>query len=114
MKTIHDIEIKDTEKIAVIEASAMLKRYFPVEEVMLFGSKARGDDDEESDIDLLLLTSRPISWSERKAINDALYEIQVKHSTIISPLIATVADWNEGPFAVLPIRREISDQGVTA
>lgn len=114
MDTLDDISIKDSEKNAVLDASAMLREAFPVKEVILFGSKARGDDDEESDIDLLLLTSRPVSWHERKAINDALYEIQVKYNTIISPLITTVADWNEGTFAVLPIHGEISDQGVTA
>ncbi len=61
MHTLDDISIKDSEKNAVLDASAMLREAFPVKEVILFGSKARGDDDEESDIDLLLLTSRPVS-----------------------------------------------------
>ena len=106
--------IKDNEKKAVLEASAMLREAFPVKEVVLFGSKARGDDDEESDIDLLVLTSQPVSWNERKAINNALYEIQMKYDIIISTLITTVTEWNEGTFSVLPIHGEISDQGVTA
>ena len=114
MNTIDDIGINETEKRAVLKASSMLKQAFPVEEVILFGSKARGDDDEESDMDLLLLTSRPISWNERKAINDALYEIQVEYDTIISTLITTVAEWTEGTFSVLPIHGEILAQGVTA
>jgi len=114
MNTLDNISIKDNEKKAVLEASAMLKKAFPVKEVVLFGSKARGDDDEESDIDLLVLTSQPVSWNERKAINNALYEIQMKYDIIISTLITTVTEWNEGTFSVLPIHGEISDQGVTA
>ena len=114
MKTLDNIGIRDDEKNAVVEASAMLKGAFPVKEVVLFGSKARGDYDDESDIDLLVLTSQPVSWSERKAINNALYEIQVKYDIIISPLITTVTEWNEGTFSVLPIHGEISAQGVTA
>jgi len=46
----------------------MLKEKFPVKEVILFGSKARGDSDEESDIDLLLVTTRSIHWRERQTI----------------------------------------------
>ena len=92
----------------------MLRESFPVKEVVLFGSKARGDDDEESDVDLLISTTQPVSWNERKAINDALYNIQIKYDIIISPLITTVTEWNEGTFSVLPIHGEISDQGVSA
>ncbi len=114
MNTLDNISIKDNEKKAVLEASAMLREAFPVKEVVLFGSKARGDDDEESDIDLLVLTSQPVSWNERKAINNALYEIQMKYDIIISTLITTVTEWNEGTFSVLPIHGEISNQGVTA
>jgi predicted nucleotidyltransferase len=70
MKTIDDLPIKQYERRAIIEAARLLKDRFSAREVILFGSKARGDDDEESDIDLLVLTSQPVSWNERKAIND--------------------------------------------
>ena len=87
MNTLDSIGIKDNEKNAVVDASAMLKEAFPVKEVVLFGSKVRGDDDEESDIDLLVLTYLPVSWDERKAINNALYEIQMRYDIIISTLL---------------------------
>jgi len=114
MTTILDLSIRDAEKRAVLEASAVLKKSFSVEKVILFGSKARGDDDEESDIDLLVLTPRPVSWDERKAINAALYEIQIEYDVVISALLTTVADWHDGTFSVLPIHQEITEQGVPA
>ena len=114
MKTINDLRLGVREKSAISETSKVLKEKFLAEKVMLFGSKARGDDDNESDIDLLILTSQPVSWSERKAINKALYEIQMKYDIIKSTLITTVMEWNEGTFSVLPIHWELSDQGVPA
>jgi predicted nucleotidyltransferase len=114
MKTIDDLPIKHHERLAVIEAARLLKERFSAREVILFGSKARGDDDEESDIDLLILTSKRVSWDERKAINDALFDIELAHDVVISTLIATDAEWNEGTFPVLPIHHEISEHGVTA
>jgi len=114
VKTLDDIGIKESERNAVVDASTMLKEAFPVREVVLFGSKARGEDDEESDIDLLVLTHQPLSWDERKAINNALYGIQMKYDILISTLITTVTEWNEGTFSVLPIHGEISEQGITA
>ncbi len=60
----------------------MLKRDLPVTRVILFGSKARGVD-----IDLLLLTSRPIDWREREAIIDALFDIEMVYDVqIYAPL----------------------------
>ena len=53
MKTINDLRLEHREKCAISEASKVLKEKFLVEKVVLFGSKARGDDDMESDIDLL-------------------------------------------------------------
>ena len=41
-----------------------------VKQVILFGSKTRGDDNEESDIDLFLLTTRPMDWRERESMLD--------------------------------------------
>jgi predicted nucleotidyltransferase len=114
MKTINDLKLEYREKCAILEASKILKENFLVEEVVLFGSKVRGDDDKESDIDLLVLTSQPVSWKERKAINHALYEIQMTYDVITSLLITTVTEWNEGAFSVLPIHEEIKHQGVIA
>ena len=114
MKTIDDLKLEYRDKRAISEASKVLKKRFLVEKVVLFGSKARGDDDRESDIDLLVLTSRPVSWNERKVINNALYEIQMTHDVIISTLITTLTEWNEGTFSVLPVHEEISNQGVVA
>jgi len=114
MKTIDDLKLEYREKCAISEASKVLKEKFSVEKVVLFGSKAREDDDKESDIDLLVLTSRPVSWNERKAINNALYEIQMAYDVIISTLITTVTEWNEGTFSVLPVHEEISNQGIVA
>jgi len=112
MKDIKHLNITENEREAIQVASKMLKEKFPVTKVALFGSKARGDDDDESDIDLLLLTYRPVSWAERKDINAALYDIQLSYSVIISTLIATDKDWDKGPFSVMPIHEEVHKDGI--
>ena len=59
LKTFGELKLGMNEKEAIQEATRILKKQFPVEDVILFGSKARGDSDPESDIDLLLLTKSP-------------------------------------------------------
>jgi len=114
MKTIDDLPLKDNEKKAIEEATRMLKEKFPVKDVILFGSKALGDDNKESDIDLMLLTTRPIHWRERQAMVHSLFDIGLEHDVIFSILVHTTHDWNEGICTAFPIHQEISRDGVTA
>lgn len=113
MKSMDDLPLWDNEKRAIQEATRILKEKFPVRDVILFGSKARGDSDEESDIDLMLLTTRPIDWQERKEIIHALFGIQMANDVVISILDVTISDWETGMFRVFPIREEIIREGVT-
>ncbi|MGC1404147.1 MAG: nucleotidyltransferase domain-containing protein [Thermodesulfobacteriota bacterium] len=114
MKTIDDIKLKEYEKKAVIEASRLLRDKFPVESVILFGSKARGDDDQESDIDLLLLTTRPIDWKERKSIVEALFDLELAYNVVISIFDIPFSEWQDGIFPMFPIHAEIQEQGALA
>lgn len=114
MKTIDDLSLRDNEKKAIREATKILKERFPVKEVILFGSKARGDSDKESDIDLLLVTTRSIHWKERQAIIHALFDLGMKHDVIFSILDTTEPDFNKGIFTAFPIYQEIIREGVAA
>jgi predicted nucleotidyltransferase len=113
VKTLEDLALKNNEKQAIREATRMLKQRFPVKDVILFGSKARGDDDPESDIDLLLLTTRPIHWKERHSIIEALFDIEMKYDVVISIIVNPVNEWQTGLSSLLPIHEEINREGVT-
>ena len=112
MKTIDDLSLRDNERKALREATKLLKGKFPVKEVIIFGSKARGDDDEESDIDLLLLTMEPLHWKKRHAIIEALFDVEMKYDVVISILVNTIHEWREGICTVLPIHDEINREGI--
>ena len=112
MRSIDALSLNHREKLAISEASQLLKDQFSAARVILFGSKARGDDDEESDIDLLVLIPERVTWNHRKAINDALFDIELRHDVVISPLTTTIEEWDEGLFSVLPIHAEITERGV--
>ena len=114
MKTINDLSLRENEKDAIREGTKMLKEKFPVKEVILFGSKARGDSDEESDIDLLLVTTRSIHWRERQTIIHALFDLGMKHDVIFSILDTEESDFKKGIFTAFPIYQEIISEGVAA
>ena len=114
MKTLDEISLSHRDRQAIRAAARILRQQFPVDRVVLFGSKARGDDDDESDIDLLVLTSRPLTRAESTQITDALFDLQLALEVVISTLTVPAEEWEHGLYQVLPVRREIEREGVAA
>ncbi|MFM9059527.1 MAG: nucleotidyltransferase family protein [Planctomycetaceae bacterium] len=100
------------DRAAVLEAARTLAEHLPVERLVLYGSKARGDDRPDSDIDLLILTSRPLTVAEGFRVTDLLQPVQHRHHCIISPLRLTSDEWYHGVYQVLGIREDIDRDGV--
>ncbi len=68
MKSFESTSLMKNESDAIDAAVRMLKNEFSAVKVILFGSKARGNHDEHSDIDLLVVASMLLHWKKEKAI----------------------------------------------
>jgi uncharacterized protein len=112
MRTLQQITLDVKDREAIGEAAEILRRRFPVSQIVLFGSKARGDDDAESDIDLLVLTNRRISAQEKGDIVGVLFDTQLERNVVLSPLVVPQADWESALWRVLPIHHQIESEGV--
>jgi len=113
MKAIEDLPLVDKDRKAIAAAVDLLRERFPVDQAILFGSKAKGTDTVESDIDLLFTTERRLSWQERDAMIDMLFDIELTHDVVISSLVVPKSEW-EGDYALLPIHAEIERTGAVA
>lgn len=58
--------------------------YPMINKIVLYGSKARGDFIEESDIDILFVTDYPIHRTLKAEIYDMIYEIEIEYDVAIS------------------------------
>lgn len=92
---IDDNEILKEIKQAVLQVDSEA-------DVLLFGSRARGDFHEESDWDVLVLMDKEESDYEFKSrIRDALYSLELKLGEVISGVIRNRVFWeklNATPF----------------
>lgn len=78
----------------------------------LFGSVVRGEADEESDIDLLVVTKQPLNRRERHQITDIVCEINLDYGTNFSTLVVDSEAWEHGPISLLSIHEEVQREGV--
>ena len=73
---------------------SIFKQVAPNAKVILFGSQARGDANEESDIDLMvILDQESISSDDENKIFTPLYALEVESGKIISPHLITSHEW---------------------
>ena len=80
--------------------------------LVLYGSFARGQADPESDVDLLVVTTHPLTRWERHEITDMVFDVNLQHGTNFSTLVIDAKSWETGIISVLPIRDEIIRDGV--
>ena len=86
-----------------LDLAALLKRdiagIFPSEtiETILYGSYARNDADEGSDIDVLFLVDSPrnVIAAKNWQIGEAAGEILIEHGIVISPIVENRDFFNE-------------------
>lgn len=72
----------------------IINQVAPQAKVILFGSQARGDAKEGSDIDLMVILNQDsISLEEERAVTTPLYKLEFESGKIISPHVITAHDW---------------------
>ncbi len=111
MKTLDDVKLSDNERASIIEAARVLKAELPVSRVILFGSKVRGDAEPDSDIDLLVLTSCPVTTELRYEITQSFFDISLERDVSLSRIVVSEDDWLNGLIRYMPIHDNIEKEG---
>ncbi len=111
MENWKNLPLTEIERQAIQDVAKILKEKYPIQRVIIFGSKARGDYDEHSDIDLLLISSRPLKWQEERTITEELFDIGMEFDVIFSPLFVSLAEWEGENFAEFSVYSEILRDG---
>lgn len=81
--------------------------------VILYGSFARGDNNANSDLDILiLLDKKQITRDDEKKVKYPLYDIEFETGQIISPIVLSRNDW-ETRHRITPFYENVLKEGVT-
>lgn len=106
MKSTHDILLEFTQQIQKVLGKSLKK-------VILYGSYARGDYRENSDIDIMVLTT--LTDEEIRKIKTTIYEIafdfQMDYGVDISVVIKNEEHFNYW-LGALPFYNNIKKEGV--
>lgn len=82
-----------------------------VSDVRLFGSVARGSDEEYSDIDLLILVTRPLTAAERDQLAARAYDLDLAHGTVTQCVVRLDKVWTRPEVQSGGLAREVAREG---
>jgi predicted nucleotidyltransferase len=99
------------EKAALGELKKALRERYNVTSVLVYGSKARGDDSPDSDIDVMIVLDDYTPQIEM-TIDEMVYDINLDHDCLISVVIFGRRELEEGPMAESPLYKRIMAEGV--
>ena len=84
-----------------------------VRDITVFGSKARGEATDESDLDILVLIEAG-DWRLKDQIADIAYELAIGTDVVPSVVVYTVAEWDYLDHIGSIFRAAVTRDGVAA
>ncbi|MHB1679138.1 MAG: nucleotidyltransferase domain-containing protein [bacterium] len=103
--------MKQRDKEIVKELKKRLSEAVQLIDLRVFGSRARGDEGEYSDMDIFIELSY-LNKHQKQKIQDIIWEIGFENSIYISPLIFTRYELENSPLRFSPIVKNIFEEGI--
>ncbi len=103
--------MKSNERAALLKLKSEIGKTLNLVDYRVFGSKARGEESPESDIDVMIEVENYTQEVET-LIDDLVFEINLDHDCLISAVIFGSRELHEGPLRESPIYRSISMEGI--
>lgn len=113
MESEHLRHLTAYERAALEDFVSHLRQHYAevISKVILFGSKARGDSNAESDIDLLIVTHRN-DWEFQQQIDDLTIQTDLAHNVVISDMMVSAERYTQMRQQREPLYRRIEQEGI--
>jgi len=105
--------MKKIEKTILNSFKFLLSQRVALYRLVVFGSRARGDADPESDIDVLVILNGPNKPKARRHISDCAWEAGFKYGLVVSPIVVSRDNWENGPEKYSLLAQAVEEEGIT-
>ena len=107
-----NITIPESEKALLARCRQAVENIDPTAEVILYGSRARGEARAASDYDLLILTDGTATLSAEDSFRRKLYPIELETGAVLTVILTSRKDWHSPLYAAMPLYRNIRREGL--
>lgn len=113
MKSINEIAVLTEEEKSILnKCKKAVKEIDDSAEIILYGSRARGDAKTESDYDLLILVDGDVNLEKEDILCRQLYPIELESGKTISAFVFNHQNWNAPLNRAVPFYKNIDREGI--
>jgi predicted nucleotidyltransferase len=89
-----------------------IRQVVPDVDVILYGSRARGDAHEHSDYDILIVVNGSVDMALEKRILDQIYPLELETCAVLTFIVYSKQDWDSPLYRAMPLHKNIDREGV--
>lgn len=106
------MKLQPEEEVWLKAYNKTLRDRFPglVKEFLIFGSKARGDATEQSDLDIIVVIQDG-DWRRKRAIREPGYLLSIGTEVVPSIIVYTVDEWEYRRRVKAPFYQTVAKEG---
>lgn len=104
--------LEKNEEVALRVLKERLDNRYPLLDFRIFGSKVRGKDTPQSDIDVMIKIAQlnPVTEAE---IYDIVFDVNLENDCFISVIIFGKDEIEDGPMSESPVYKTIMKEGAS-
>lgn len=88
-----------------------VKEIDPSADIILYGSRARGDERPDSDWDILILVNTEADIETEKVFRHKLFEVELELGEALSTFVYNKQEW-KSKYWMTPLYKNISNEGI--
>jgi len=100
------------DKILLDRCRQAIRRVVSDADLVLYGSRARGEAHEYSDYDILILVDQPVSIALKDEILSSVYPLELETGAMLTLVTYNRRQWESLPYEEMPFHKNVERDGV--
>ena len=108
----YDNNLPQHDKHLLMRCSNEIKKIDPSVQIILYGSRARGDYKPDSDYDLLILTDGEATLRREDRFRNQIYDIELETGAVLTVRLINKEQWESSLYKAMPFHQNVEKDGV--